>query len=434
MTRTISDWIMSAPTHWTRGRIKNLLASSTNGTWGSDPVGDGTDVKCVRAADFDRVRQRVKKDYLPLRNIDRATLRHHRLNPGDLILEKSGGGDKQPVGMAVLFDHSEIAVCSNFCSRIVPSRDVDSRFLAYVFSAAYSQGLTESSIKQTTGIQNLDSRAFLSSPWAYPKKEEQQRIANFLDVETGRINRLHSLQEKLIERLEEREIAQLNGAIDELIYRFGTVPLRRFIWKVDQGISPQCDAIPASDGEWGVLKVSCLRPGVFIPEQNKRLPDKATPEKKAEVREGDLLITRANTPQLVGSTAVVHKVRSKLLLPDKIFRVRLTGQISPEFVATIARGSRIRSLCAATSNGASQSMANIRFEEIKSWPLPAVDQAGQSKFVDQISRSREQVDFLRPKIKNQLDLLTERRQALITAAVTGQFDVSTASGRGVDLS
>ncbi|MEU2246573.1 restriction endonuclease subunit S [Streptomyces sp. NPDC019224] len=261
--------------------------------------------------------------------------------------------------------------------------------------------------------------------------QEQHRIAEFLDAETARIDRLADLQRKMIAGLNEREAAQLDIAIDDLISRAGMVPFRRFVWSVDQGTSPQCEAVPASEDEWGVLKVSCLRPGVFDPRENKRLPAEIQPDHRNEVREGDLLITRANTPQLVGSTAVVRQVRRKILLSDKIFRVRLSENISPEFVAAVARGSRVRSLSAAGSNGASSSMANIRFEEIKRWPMPAVSLSMQMQLVERVSRSRKQLDALRPVVNQRLALLAERRQALITAAVTGQFDVSTASGRNV---
>ncbi|MFD0012436.1 restriction endonuclease subunit S [[Kitasatospora] papulosa] len=262
-----------------------------------------------------------------------------------------------------------------------------------------------------------------------PPVRAQQRIADFLDSETARIDQLSNLRQKTFSRLIERETAQLDIAIDALISQAGTVPLRRFVWSVDQGTSPQCDSVPASEDEWGVLKVSCLRPGVFNSEENKRLPDGIHPERGSEVHEGDLLIARANTPQLVGSTAVVRQVRRRLLLSDKIFRVRLAEGMSPDFVATVARGSRIRSLSAAGSNGASQSMANIRFEEVKAWPMPAVGTAQQQDLVERVARSRESLDALRPVVNRQLALLSERRQTLITAAVTGQFDVSTASGR-----
>ncbi|WP_405551756.1 hypothetical protein [Streptomyces sp. NBC_01171] len=428
MTRA-DQWLSSAPAHWTRGRLKDLISSSANGTWGGDPVEDGNNVRCIRATDFDRVARRADLSNAPLRYVEPSSLRQHLLRPGDLVLEKSGGGEKQPVGMAVLVTDTDAVVSSNFCARIKPSADVDSRFLTYVFAAAYGQGLTQAAIKQTTGIQNLDTQAFFASRWAFPAEEEQRRIADFLDVETPRIDRLIHLQGRTLEKLEEREGAQLDSAVDELVDQWGTVPFRRFLRGVDQGTSPQAEALPAGPDEWGVLKVSCLRPGRFFPDANKRLPSDVEPDVRHEVRTGDLLITRANTPQLVGSTAVVPQTRGKLLLSDKIFRVRLDAGITPEFVAMVARGSRIRGLCSASSNGASQSMANIRFEEIKAWPVPAAALDAQKDVVRRIDRQRLALDEMRALIERQVSLLNERRQALITAAVTGQFDVTTASGR-----
>ncbi len=265
-----------------------------------------------------------------------------------------------------------------------------------------------------------------------PPLEAQRRIANFLDAETARIDRLGFLQKAALRLLNERTAALLDLALEQYSVRFGVVPLRRFIVAMGQGTSPQCDAVPAGDDEWGVLKVSCLRPGEFFPSENKRLPDGVTPEAGNEVREGDLLITRANTPTLVGATAVVPEVRRRLLLSDKIFRVRLTSDIDPHYVAAVAQGSRVRSTCSAVSNGASQSMANIRFEEVREWQIPKASLGDQERLVLQVTESQAKTGRLRMAVERQLELLAERRQALITAAVTGQIDVTTA--RGVDVS
>ncbi|MBF6088903.1 restriction endonuclease subunit S [Nocardia cyriacigeorgica] len=308
-------------------------------------------------------------------------------------------------------------------------RGIEPRYYKYYFRSSL---LISHLTNLTQGIrqgQAIDIEAFRNLMLPVPPLEEQRRIADFLDAETSRIDTLIRLQRQVLEKLDNRIGVQRDIEISRLAKLGKLVPLRRFVWSVDQGSSPQCDAIPAGDGEWGVLKVSCLRPGVFIPAENKRLPDGIRPNRVSEVRRGDLLITRANTPQLVGATAVVGEVRPMLLLPDKIFRVRLSEKVLPEFIAEVAAGTNIRALCAATSNGASQSMANIRFEEVKAWPIPLVPLPDQRTFVAAMQDARSNIASLADSIRRQLKLLAERRQALITAAVTGQFDVSTASGR-----
>jgi hypothetical protein len=77
-------------------------------------------------------------------------------------------------------------------------------------------------------------------------------------------------------------------------------------------------------------------------------------------------------------------------------------------------------------------MVNIRFEEVKEWPIPKASLGEQRRLVSDVTESQDKTGRLRTAIERQLELLAERRQALITAAVTGQIDITTA--RGVDMS
>ncbi|MFE9175438.1 restriction endonuclease subunit S [Streptomyces sp. NPDC007126] len=351
----------------------------------------------------------------------------YRVNSGDLLFSWSGNPGTS-FGPYLWTKHGKHYLNQHIFK--VGVFGCDPRWLYWALIAA-TRWIERKLTSGMIGMVHVTKEDLASVPIPVPPVEAQRRIADFLNAETARIDNLIRLQGLFVERLAERERAQLDSAVDELINRWGTVPLRRFLRGVDQGTSPQADAFSAGPDEWGVLKVSCLRPGRFFPDENKRLPRDLKPDINHEVRPGDLLITRANTPQLVGSTAVVPWVRSKLLLSDKIYRVRVDQRITKEFVATVARGSRVRDLCAASSNGASQSMANIRFEEVKAWPLPAAPLDAQHDLVRRVDRQRSVLDGLRTKVERQVHLLTERRQALITAAVTGQFDVSTASGRNV---
>lgn len=355
------------------------------------------------------------------------------LRPGDVLINSTGTGTLGRVGY---FDQAPDELPCMADSHVTVARarpdELDSRFVFYWLSSKIFYEYTYAAlIVGATNQIELNRDRLGDAPVPLPSVDEQRRIVGFLDAVTARIDRLVSLRQDIMRRLDERESAQLDISIEELAKLRGVVPLRRFLWRVDQGVSPQCDVVPAGPDEWGVLKVSCLRPGSFTPTENKRLPDELAPDRASEVREGDLLIVRANTPELVGSTAVVPSIRKRLLLSDKIFRVSLDGRILPEFVATVARGRRIRSLCAVASNGASQSMANIRFEEVKAWLMPDSDLDEQRDFVARVDRGRSMLNALRPSVERQISLLVERRQSLITAAVTGQFDVSTASGRNV---
>ncbi|MEU8581258.1 restriction endonuclease subunit S [Streptomyces abikoensis] len=354
--------------------------------------------------------------------------------PGDIVLNRMRAF-QGAIGIA----STEGMVSPDYLV-IRPNRGAHPGYLHHLFRSSWFIGEMISRLRGIGGTESGSVRTPRINPEdlgditiSLPDLDEQRRIADFLDAETARIDRMASRCQRLLSLVNERDQALLDSSLEVVSNKAGLIPFRRFILGVDQGSSPQCEAIPAADGEWGVLKVSCLRPGLFNPEENKRLPPEAEPDVRAEVKRGDLLITRANTPALVGSTAVVKDVRPGLLLCDKIFRVKVTSDLDPEFLAVVARGSRVRASSAATSNGASQSMANLRFEEIKDWPIPAVSLSDQRRVVDLVSESHSVVMDLKVKVDRQLTLLAERRQALITAAVTGQLDVTTAHPAHNDL-
>jgi type I restriction enzyme S subunit len=71
-------------------------------------------------------------------------------------------------------------------------------------------------------------------------------------------------------------------------------------------------------------------------------------------------------------------------------------------------------------------MVKLRGEDIREWPIPAADSAQQESLVRDVERCSAATKRAANAIRRQLDLLTERRQAVITAAITGQLDVTTA--------
>jgi type I restriction enzyme S subunit len=135
------------------------------------------------------------------------------LSSGDLLIEKSGGGDQQPVGRLVKFDHYVDAVCSNFLAHIVPKNGYNSNYLVYLHATLYTIGLNVRSIKQTTGIQNLDSRMYFGETVAFPPLPEQAAIARFLDYMDQRIRRVIRARQRRIKLLEEYKQALIHQAV-----------------------------------------------------------------------------------------------------------------------------------------------------------------------------------------------------------------------------
>ena len=193
------DWIGDVPKHWTKSRIKHHICRSAAGVWGEDEKGNEDDVICFRIADFNYGERRLDFDKITLRNIDSKQLEGRLLSKGDLLIEKSGGGDATPVGRVVYCNYSSKATYTNFIHSITLKKDVDSRFFLFYFNMLYSNKINLLFFNQTTGLQNLQVGDYLAQSLYLPPLSEQQAIADYLDKKCAEID---GLKEKLVKKRE----------------------------------------------------------------------------------------------------------------------------------------------------------------------------------------------------------------------------------------
>ncbi|NAR48580.1 restriction endonuclease subunit S [Acinetobacter haemolyticus] len=270
---------------------------------------------------------------------------------------------------------------------------------------------------------------------------EQQKIASFLEHETAKIDTLIAKQEKLIELLKEKRQAVISHAVtkglnpnvqmkDSGVEWLGEVPEHWIVIKLkhlttlfEQGWSPQCDSRTAEPHEYGILKVGCVNGGKFRALENKALPSELEPRLQYLIQKNDLLISRANTKELVGSAAVIDEDYPNLILCDKLYRLRFTRAVSAEMVALYLSIGVVREQIELSATGASHSMQNIGQDTIKElfYLLPPIDEA--HNILKDIAESNTKFDSLISKAGSAIQLMQERRTALISAAVTGKIDV-----------
>lgn len=202
------------------------------------------------------------------------------------------------------------------------------------------------------------------------------------------------------------------------------VPVKRCLRSITQGWSPQCDNYPAEPGQWGVLKVGCVNGGSFDPSENKALPSSLEPQPDLSVRQGDVLVSRANTRELVGSVAVAERDYERLMLCDKLYRLRVDEQrCDAAFLASSLSTPAARGVIEATASGASSSMLNIGQAAITGMFIAVPPLEEQQALVAIVQNEAAKIDALIEEQRRLIDLLLERRAALISAAVTGKIDV-----------
>ncbi len=132
-------------------------------------------------------------------DVEKKKFEKRRLQFGDVILEKSGGGPKQAVGRVVLFDKSEGDFSfSNFTSalRVLDPGSLDFRFLHKFLYWKYVSGTTEAMQSHSTGIRNLNGDAYKAIVIKFPDLPEQQRIVSILDEAFEAISIVNTNAEK----------------------------------------------------------------------------------------------------------------------------------------------------------------------------------------------------------------------------------------------
>ncbi|MEC5206877.1 type I restriction enzyme S subunit [Vogesella perlucida] len=201
-------------------------------------------------------------------------------------------------------------------------------------------------------------------------------------------------------------------------------PIKRAVCSFEQGWSPQCENFAVeSASEWGVLKVGCVNGGVFRSAENKKLPDELSPLIQYSLKKGDLLISRANTRELVGSAAVVPRDFDNLLLCDKLYRARTNlGYAFIVYLALFLGTPEARSQIELAATGASSSMLNIGQAAILDLPIPRFEQGEMNAILAFLDRETAKIDALIAEQEKLIALLAEKRQATISRAVTRGLD------------
>lgn len=161
--------------------------------------------------------------------------------------------------------------------------------------------------------------------------------------------------------------------------------LGRLILSSGSGWSPAClHSLRTDDTEWAVLKVSAVSWGRFRADEHKVLTPGLDPRPQFEVQDGDFIMSRANTAQLVGRSVVATDPPPRLMLSDKHVRLRFLDPTTARFVNLVNGSTRARSYYSDTATGTSDSMRNLTRDQILALPVPLPPLAEQARIVHRV--------------------------------------------------
>ena len=273
------------------------------------------------------------------------------------------------------------AQTSGICSSeflVLRRKSIEPRFLVYyLLNSAFINVVDSSTYGAKMPRASWD---FIGNLLALvPPPDEQRRIAAFLDHETTKLDTLIAKKERLIELLQEKRTALISHAVtkgldpnvpmkDSGLAWLGKIPmhwgmkrLKFCLFGIEQGWSPEAENREASEDEWGVMRAGCVNSGAFDEIDHKALPANLTIDETLEIKPGDLLMSRAcGSANLVGSVALVHRCRKKLVLCDKLFRLRYRAEIvQPQFLEAVLQSRLTRFQIQRDLSGAEGLARNI---------------------------------------------------------------------------
>ncbi|MEU4477733.1 hypothetical protein AB0F68_06630 [Micromonospora sp. NPDC023966] len=313
-----------------------------------------------------------------------------------------------------------------------PGPKVDRRFLFYL---TLSQPWIEWANTTAYGTKMPRTSWELISGYRMwlPELEEQRRIADFLDTETARMDRLSSHLAQFDRDVQERERAilgtLLNGqsaGVGESLGGWRWTPLMHLtdqLRPIMYGIvlpGPNVDnGVPIVKG--GDVAANRLSAASL----NKTTREIEAGYARSRLKGGDLVIAIRGS---VGEVAVVPDELTGANLTQDAARISIGSRVSPTWLRLVLESPAVVYQIQQRVTGAT--IKGINIWDLKRVLIPTPDPDQQTALAARASRELDKHEALRTRVARHRKLITERRQALITAAVTGRFDVSAATGRG----
>lgn len=149
-----------------------------------------------------------------------------------------------------------------------------------------------------------------------------------------------------------------DGKAPQLPTGWMILPLGNFIESIEAGANFKCEERPPHEGEVGVAKVSAVTWGEYDENESKTCHDAARIAPNLLIAPGDFLFSRANTISLVGACVIARRVTRRVMLSDKILRLRLRA-VEPAWVLYFLRSAVGRSHIERLATGNQESMRNI---------------------------------------------------------------------------
>jgi len=373
-----------------------------------------------RNTDFGRDGQ-LKDSEVAVLQVEEKQLVKRRLQFGDIILEKSGGGPKQAVGRVAFYDKTEgVYSFSNFTSaiRVNDTNQLLPQYLLKFLFWTYQCGVTEGMQSHSTGIRNLNADAYKQIEVPIPPLEEQRRIVAVLDKAFAGIATATANAEKNLTNARSLFESYLEAIATGQGDGWAVTPLGD-VCETQYGIS---GTMNTSGLGYKIFRMGEVQDGRMIDTgQMKHIDIPDTEFETYRLRKGDVLFNRTNSIALVGKTGV-FSLDGQYCFASYLIRVKFDAKkMSSRFAGYVMNSKsfleRVRAKAAQSVNQANINATILRAEVI-SYP---VEVAVQNEIIDRLDAFSAHIQSLQLVYQKKLTSLTELKQSLLQKAFAGEL-------------
>lgn len=380
------------------------LCEFRNGLWkGKKPPFQ--EVTVIRNTNFTKGCELDLQDVAVL-DVELKQYQSRKLEFGDLILEKSGGGPNQPVGRIVKFEVPDGDYSfSNFTSivRVKDPSILDYSFLHKFLFYLYEIGATEPLQRQSTGIRNLQLKEYKEIMIPIPALEEQKRIVAMLDEAFAAIEKARELTEQNLKNAGELFESYLHQVFTRGSNSWAEANLGE-ICEVSSGGTPKKSVSAYWQGDIPWYSSGELN-HIYTSDSKEKTTEIGIRESNAKIfPSGSLLIGMYDTAAL----------KMSILDRDGAFNQAIAGvkpndKVNLEFILYSIE--IIKPQLLSLRRGVRQK--NLNQSKVREIPLRIPDLQVQDEVVRKITSFRKEVDELLKKYRDKLDLLEILRQSLL---------------------
>lgn len=204
-----------------------------------------------------------------------------------------------------------------------------------------------------------------------------------------------------------------------------TLPLKRLIASIESGVSVNAIDSPADEGQVGVLKTSCVYTGRFDSKENKTVLADELERVSCQVRAGTLVVSRMNTPDLVGAAGLAMTDEPNIYLPDRLWQVSLLrAKADPRYVYWWTQSSLYRDQVRVACAGTSSSMQNLDQDSFRSFAVPTLDLPQQERIANFLDEQTARIDALIAEKQALLAALQEHQYSHSSQLMTRGLDAN----------